>query len=210
MTAFVDTNVLIRHLTGDPPGQAARATRLLSRAGQLLLPDLIVAEVVYVLESVYKVPRPRVAELARAIVAFPAIEVADEPVLLRALEVYEVHRLDFADAYLVAEAEISGVNAVASFDKAIERVPTVRRVEPSLVGTGQAQGVLGHVVQHHLAADRGGRRTRAIPQRPAMPYSVASRCRRGSGWRRRRLAMAASAAAYLAMLAASPARAPAS
>ena len=130
MSAFVDTNVLIRHLTGDPPGQAAQATRLLSQAGRLLLPDLIVAEVVYVLESFYKVPRTRVAELVRAIIAFPAIEVADEPALLRAVEVYEVHRLDFADAYLVAEAEISGVNAVASFDKAIERVPTVRRVEP--------------------------------------------------------------------------------
>jgi predicted nucleic acid-binding protein len=64
---------------------AARAARLLSRAGQLLL---------------------------------------------RALEVYEVHRLDFADVSLVAEAETSGVNAVASFDKTIERVPTVRRVEP--------------------------------------------------------------------------------
>jgi len=130
VTAFVDTNVLVRHLTGDPPEQAARATRLLSRAGQLLLPDLVLAEVVYVLESVYRVPRPRVAELARAIVAYPAIEVVDEPALLRALEVYELHRLDFADAYLVAEAEISGVHAVASFDKEIERVPTVRRVEP--------------------------------------------------------------------------------
>ena len=130
MSAFVDTNVLIRHLTGDPPGQAAQATRLLSQAGQLLLPDLIVAEVVYVLESFYEVPRTRVAELVRAVIAFPAIEVADEPALLRAVEVYEVHGLDFADAYLVAEAEISGVNAVASFDKAIERVPTVRRVEP--------------------------------------------------------------------------------
>ena len=130
MSAFVDTNMLIRHLTGDPPGQAAQATRLLSQAGQLLLPDLIVAEVVYVLEAFYEVPRTRVAELVRAIIAFPAIEVADEPALLRAVEVYEVHRLDFADAYLVAEAEISGVNAVASFDKAIERVPTVRRVEP--------------------------------------------------------------------------------
>ena len=53
------------------------------------------------------------------IVAFPAIEVADEPVLLRALEVYEVHRLDFADAYLVAEADTSGVNAVVSFDTSI-------------------------------------------------------------------------------------------
>ena len=130
MTAFVDTNVLVRHLTGGPPEQAARATHLLSRAGQLLLPDLVLAEVVYVLESVYRVPRPRVAELARAIVAFGAIEVVDEPALLRALEVYELHRLDFADAYLVAEAEISGVHAVASFDKEIERVPTVRRVEP--------------------------------------------------------------------------------
>jgi len=130
VSAFVDTNMLIRHLTGDPPGQAAQATRLLSQAGQLLLPDLIVAEVVYVLESFYEVPRTRVAELVRAVIAFPAIEVADEPALLRAVEVYEVHRLDFADAYLVAEAEISGVNAVASFDKAIERVPTVRRFEP--------------------------------------------------------------------------------
>jgi predicted nucleic-acid-binding protein len=130
VSAFVDTNVLTRHLTGEPPGQAAQVTRLLSQAGQLLLPDLIVAEVVDVLESFYEVPRTRVAELVRAIIAFPAIEVADEPALLRAVEVYEVHRLDFADAYLVAEAEISGVNAVASFDKAIERVPTVRRVEP--------------------------------------------------------------------------------
>jgi predicted nucleic-acid-binding protein len=130
VTAFVDTNLLVRHLTGDPPEQAARATRLLAEAEQLLLADLIVAEVVYVLESFYEVPRPRVAELVRAIIAFPAIGVADESLLLRGLEVYEVHRLDFADAYLVAQAEAAGVDAVVSFDKAIERVTTVRRVEP--------------------------------------------------------------------------------
>jgi predicted nucleic acid-binding protein len=131
VTAFVDTNVLVRHLTGDPPEQAARATRLLSRAEVLLLPDLVVAEVVDVLESFFEVPRPRVAELVRAIIAFPSIGVADGSLLLRALEVYEVHRLDFADAYLVAQAETSGVSAVVSFDQAIDRVPTVRRVEPA-------------------------------------------------------------------------------
>ena len=136
MTAFVDTNVLIRHLTGEPPEQAARATRMLSQAGQLLLPDLTVAEVVDVLESVYRVPRPRVAELVRAIVAFPSVEVADEPVLLRALEIYEVHRLDLADAYLVAEAETSGVNAVASFGKTIERSRPCVGSSPSRSGAG--------------------------------------------------------------------------
>jgi predicted nucleic acid-binding protein len=39
--------------------------------------------------------------------------------------------LDFAEAYLVAQAERSGVGAVASFDKAIDRVATVRRIEPA-------------------------------------------------------------------------------
>lgn len=131
MTAFLDTNVLIRHLTGDPPAQARRAMTFLERAEELLLPDLIVAEVVYVLESFYEVERARVAELVRAIIGYPAILVVDEPLLLRALEVYELERLDFADAYLVAGAEASGVGAIASFDRAIDRVATIRRVEPS-------------------------------------------------------------------------------
>ena len=130
MSAFVDTNILVRHLTGDPPEQAARATSFLAAADELLLADLVVAEVVYVLESYYEVPRQRVAELVRAIIAFPAIVVLDPPVLMRALEVYESDRLDFAESYLVAQAERSGVGAVASFDKAIDRVTTVRRIEP--------------------------------------------------------------------------------
>jgi predicted nucleic acid-binding protein len=131
VTAFLDTNALIRHLTGEPPAQARRATTFLERAQELLLPDLIVAEVVYVLESFYEVERARVAELVRAIIGYPAILVVDEPLLLRALEVYELDRLDFADAYLVASAEASGVGAIASFNRAIDRVATVGRVEPS-------------------------------------------------------------------------------
>ena len=130
MSAFVDTNVLVRHVTGDPPRQAARATRFLAVAEELFLVDLVVAEFVYVLESFYEVRRPRVAELVRAILVFDAISVADEELLLRAVEVYETERLDFAEAYLVASAERSGVDAVASFDRSIDRVTTVRRIEP--------------------------------------------------------------------------------
>lgn len=130
MSAFVDTNILIRHLTGDPPTMARQATAFLAAADELLLADLIVAEAVYVLESFYDVPRREVADLLRAVLAFPPVIVVDQALLLRALEVYEVNRLDFAEAYLVACAEVSGVYAVASFDRAISRVSTVRHLVP--------------------------------------------------------------------------------
>jgi len=39
-------------------------------------------------------------------------------------------RLDFAEAYLVALAELSDVKHVASFDRQIDRVKSVQRVEP--------------------------------------------------------------------------------
>ena len=130
MTAFVDTNVLVRHLTGDPPAMAARATAYLASEEELLVADVIVAEAVYVLESFYEAPRHQVAESMQSLLAFDSVVTLDAAMLLRALEVYEVDRLDFAEAYLVASAERNGVGRVASFDPAIDRVATVERVEP--------------------------------------------------------------------------------
>lgn len=130
MRAFLDTNVLVRHLTGDPASQAKRATALLRGADELILADLVLAEMVYVLESFYEVPRVDIAGMARALLAFPSIVVVDIDVLLRAVELYEVMRLDFAEAYLVALAEITDVRHVASFDRQIDRVNTITRIEP--------------------------------------------------------------------------------
>jgi hypothetical protein len=44
----------------------------------------------------------------RAAIALPSIETVGTSVLMRALEVYELDRLDFAEAYLVAQAEATG------------------------------------------------------------------------------------------------------
>ena len=102
----------------------------LSGAEQLFLADLVAAECVYVLESFYEVERPRVAELMRAAIALPSVAVVDAQLLLRALEVYEIERIDFAEAYLVASAEATGVGAILSFDRSVDRVETVTRIEP--------------------------------------------------------------------------------
>lgn len=62
--------------------------------------------------------------------AFDSVVAADPALLLRRGRVYEVDRLDFAEAYLVACADATGVNRVASFDPSIGRVGTMERVEP--------------------------------------------------------------------------------
>jgi len=109
---------------------AARATACLETESELLLTDLIVAETVYVLESFYQAPRSQVAEAMRSLIAFDSMVCVDPALLLRAIEVYETDRIDFAEAYLVACAESTGISTVASFDRSIDRVNTIERIEP--------------------------------------------------------------------------------
>ena len=56
----------------------------------------------YVLEQFYEAPCDHVAESLRSCIAHPSIIAMDPALLLRALEVYEIDRVDFAKAYLVA------------------------------------------------------------------------------------------------------------
>lgn len=82
------------------------------------------------LESFYEVEPARVAALMRAALASASVIAVDASLLLRALEVYETDRLDFAEAYLVAHAETTGVGEIVSFDRSIDRIASVKRREP--------------------------------------------------------------------------------
>lgn len=138
MSAFIDTNVVIRHLTGDPPDFAERATRFLAEAEDLLLTDVIAAEIVYVLESFYEVERPRVAEALRAIVAFDAVSAW--------IPTFYCERSRSMDSIVstsprpTSSPAQSGavVRSIASFDRSIDRVTTVSRIEPPAAPTGDA------------------------------------------------------------------------
>lgn len=135
-------------------------------ATELLLTDLITAETIYVLESFYETPRAQIAEAMRSLLAFDTIVYVDLALLLRAIEVYEVDRIDFAEAYLVACAESTDVSTIASFDRSLDRVTTVTRLEPPapqprVAPNTPARNSRGH---HRRSQDRH-RRTR--PSRSA-------------------------------------------
>jgi predicted nucleic acid-binding protein len=134
VSTFVDTNILVRHLTADPPDLAARATAYLQVETELLLTDLVAAETIYVLESFYETPRDQTVQALRSLIGFDSVVCVDPALLLRAIEVYETDRIDFAEAYLAACAESTGVGKVASFDRSLDRVRSVERIEPPTLG----------------------------------------------------------------------------
>jgi len=129
LIAFVDSNILVTHITQFPPHLGERATRILRSSRTLLMPDVIVAETVFVLERTLKLDRPRVSSIMRSFLAMKNVTVVDPGVILRALALYEGRGLHFAEAYLVATAESTGVTNIASFDRDIDRVSTVTRRE---------------------------------------------------------------------------------
>ena len=117
---IIDTSVWIRHLTGDPPGLAARATEFLESRGPFVLPHVVVAECVWVLESVYVLPKSRIAEMMRAALDLAhSLGSVDDRQVTRALALYDSTTLSFVDSYIVAYAESFDAQPVVTFDKGI-------------------------------------------------------------------------------------------
>jgi predicted nucleic acid-binding protein len=124
----VDANILLRYLTNEPRELADRAAALLQTAEEkgvaLVVAPLTLAEVVYVLESVYGWNRDAVADGLLQFVSAGALVVLEHDLVAQTLECYrDVPGLDFADAYVLALAKSRGHGTVISFDRRMQRVP---------------------------------------------------------------------------------------
>ena len=131
---LLDANVVLRFLRRDQPVMAA-ADALFARAERgevrLVLDSLILAEVVFVLQSYYKVGREAIADTLLDLINSGGGVETNRPALLNeALERYRRHpQVDFGDAMLGALAAAQNI-PVASFDRDLDRFSDVTRFEP--------------------------------------------------------------------------------
>jgi predicted nucleic acid-binding protein len=110
----VDTNIVVRYLTGDHPRQSNTARALIG-GNDVFLSRTVMLECEWVLRSVYGYSPPEVCGALRAFAGLPRVSVEDLGMVVQALDLSE-NGVDFADAlHLVAAGHCE---TFATFDQA--------------------------------------------------------------------------------------------
>ena len=128
---FVDTNVFLRFLTNDVPAKAKRAENLFRDAlrGKVKLATslLVIAEIVWTLESFYKLEKSDIAAKVEKILNTPNLDCPETPLLFMTLDLYVHANIDFVDAYNAYHMKEKGLTEILTYDrKHFARVPWIQ------------------------------------------------------------------------------------
>lgn len=116
MASTIDANVALRYLLWDNETQAKQAKQWIIEGACMYMEA--VAEVVYVLQGVYKLSR---AEIDTAVEnLLDDVHVYDEEIMRAALRMYAMSSLDFVDCTLVAR-NVLQQESVRTFDKQLAK-----------------------------------------------------------------------------------------
>ena len=117
---FVDTNVFLRFFVRDVESLYLKAKDLFEKTekGQVKLEtsDIVVAEIVWVLESYYGFSRAEIKEVVDAILETKNLKVANHSRVKEAIDLYSSGKMDFIDAYNIAYIKAKDFKKVATFD----------------------------------------------------------------------------------------------
>jgi predicted nucleic acid-binding protein len=109
----IDTNVIVRFLTGDDPAQAS-TTRTLIEGQDTFVASTVMLEADWVLRSAYGLDKGDVIAALRSFAGLPRVTLEDPERILRALA-WADQGLDFADALHLSTAE--ACEALVTFDR---------------------------------------------------------------------------------------------
>lgn len=120
-----DTNIIIRHLLGDDPYMSARANDFFddvkNGSVKAVILESIIAECIYVLTKIYRVPRAKAAESLIDILRYKGIANDDRQELIHALSIFAERSLDIVDCILCAKA-MSGEGSLITFDADLNKL----------------------------------------------------------------------------------------
>ena len=126
---LIDTNLIIRFLVNDDSQKATRVKKILQESNAVnILPDMVIAEIIWVLSSYYELDKASVISKIRALIHVKTIE-CNKTLMDLVLANWEKYNISFVDASLVSVAKIKGLD-IYSYDFKFDKVDGVTRQEP--------------------------------------------------------------------------------
>lgn len=117
----IDTNLLVRYLINDDQKKAEAVDDLLDKAVKgkirIIVPSVVIAELVWILESFYQLKADAILELVEAIINTSGLDVTDKSTVISALRLYKNRNADFIDAWIIEFAKERGIKTIYTFDK---------------------------------------------------------------------------------------------
>ncbi len=114
---LIDANVVLRYLLNDHPEYSVKAKNLIENEDNLLLIEVI-AEIVYVLQGVYQIPRPVICQSIKSLASLEKLEITHSEIVIKAVELYAELNIDFIDCVLIAYHKCQNIG-INTFDKKI-------------------------------------------------------------------------------------------
>lgn len=125
----IDTNVLVRLVTGDDGPQVAAAEAFIEPGAWASL--LVLAETVWVLDTVYERTPRQITESIRMLLDHEALTLQDPDVVVAALEHYgKKPSLGFSDCLVLEMARKAGHGPLGTFDRNLAKLPGSQWLEP--------------------------------------------------------------------------------
>ncbi len=117
----IDTNILVRFLTGDDERQAKKVYSIFKKAEsekiELFVPLLVVLEMIWILESVYEAARAEILDAIGDLLLMPIFKFDQQPAIQQFIHSAQGNKYDLSDLLIAHSAKINGCEAVLTFNK---------------------------------------------------------------------------------------------
>ena len=129
----LDTNILIRFLVGDDKRQVQTVYKKFKNSEErketLFIPTLVVLEIIWVLEVVYKVERKEIVNSIGDLMLMPILEFEKQTTIRNFINTAQDSTYDLSDILIAQSAKESGCDVVLTFDKKASQFELFERLK---------------------------------------------------------------------------------
>jgi predicted nucleic-acid-binding protein len=129
----LDTNVLVRFLVDDDPKQSKIVYEVFKgaeiRNTTFWVPLLVLIELLWVLESAYRIPRNTILDSINELILMPILRFEGHETIQRFLFSAHGNHVDLSDILIGCSAKSSGCDHVLTFDKKASKIELFEPIE---------------------------------------------------------------------------------